>query len=146
MNEENKQQNTTNKGMEYEPLLGVVRVRWDDFMVHLETRQHTLQFKVYPVTDVTDWEKGSTGEKGMSYHDKVEGVNEMHDQFEDGKCLKKLEGSFCWRGVWEGRLYFPDEEYWDSELAELSKLYNDCILPWCKNFIKERDPHKYYDE
>jgi hypothetical protein len=48
MNEENKQQNNTNKGMEYEPLLGVVRVKWDDFMVHLKTDEFTLYFEVYP--------------------------------------------------------------------------------------------------
>ena len=72
-------------------------------------------------------------------------LNLSREEFEKGKCLKKLEGSFCWRGVWEGRLYFPDEEYWGEEIAELSELYNDYILPWCKNFIKERDQHDYYD-
>lgn len=129
------------KAINYEPLLGVVRVRWGDYMVHFETRQHTLQFECYPVTD---WEKLGTGEKGMSYTDK-ENEPDLRDKFEDGKCLKKLEGSFCWLGVWEGRLYFPDEEYWGEEIAELSELYNNYILPWCKDFIKERDPHNYYD-
>ena len=129
------------KAINYEPLLGVVRVRWGDYMVHLDTRQHTLQFECYPVHD---WIHVPTGKKGMSYTDKENEPDEI-EVFKDGKCLKKLEGSFCWRGVWEGRLYFPDEEYWGEEIAELSELYNDYILPWCKNFIKERDPHGYYD-
>jgi hypothetical protein len=138
--EDIKQQNTTDKGMEYEPMLGVVRVRWHDFMVHLDTRSTLLNFKVYPIID---WEKLHSGEKGMSYVDK-ENEPDLRENFEQGKCLKKLEGSFSWRGVWEGRLYFTDDEYWDSEIEELSRLYNDCILPWCKNFIKERNPNTCY--
>ena len=134
MNEENNQQNTTNKGMEYEPLLGVVRVRWDDFMVHLKTDEFTLYFEVYPVQD---WTHLPTGKEGMSYIDNVLSIN--LEEFEEGKCLKKLEGSYCWRGVWEGRLYFPDEEYWGEEIGELSRLYNDCIIPWCKDFIQKRE-------
>ena len=129
------------KPIVYDTLLGVVRLRWDDFMVHVETLQHRLEFEVYPVTD---WMHLPTRKKGISYMDK-ENEPEFREEFEDGKCLKKLEGSFCWRGVWEGRLYFPDEEYWGEEIAELSELYNDCILPWCKSFIKKRDPYDYYD-
>ena len=93
---------------------------------------------------VQDWTHLPTGKKGASYIDK-ENEPDSREKFEEGKCLKKLEGSFCWRGVWEGRLYFPDEEYWGEEIAELSELYNAYIMPWCKNFIKERDPHNYYD-
>lgn len=113
---------------------GVVRVRFDEFMVHFDTGQDTLQFEVYPVTD---WEKLGTGEKGMDYIDK-ENKHDSRDQFEDGKCLKKLEGSFCWRGIWEGRLYFTDDEYWGEEIEELSRLYNDKIVTWCKGFIQKR--------
>lgn len=52
--------------------------------------------------------------------------------------------SYCWRGVWEGRIYFTDEEYWSSELAELSKLW-DFIEHHCKMLIKSRFPGHYDD-
>lgn len=35
-----------------------------------------------------------------------------------------FEYSFCWRGVWEGRLYFPDKEYWSEDLAEINEAWN----------------------
>lgn len=140
---ENETNKPTTQAVTYEPMLGVVRVRWNDFMVHLKTDAHTLEFEIYPVQD---WEHVPTGKKGMSYIDNEEGWNEMHEEFIKDKCLMKLEGSFCWRGVWEGRLYFKDDEYWGEEIEELSRLYNDCIVPWCKDFIMKREPHNYYDK
>lgn len=100
-----------------------------------------LYFEVYPIVD---WEWPNK-EKWTSYFDKE---NEPHirDEFEDGKCVKKLEGSFCWRGVWEGRLYFTEEEYWWDDIEELSRLYNDHIVTWCKEFIRNRDPDYNYDD
>lgn len=113
----------------------LVYVRMDDFMVHINTEKSYLEFEVYPVQE---WTNLSTGEKGTSYIDK-ENEPESREQFEEGKCLKKLEGTFCWRGVWEGRLYFPDEEYWGEDIEELSRLYNDKIVPWCKEFIEKKN-------
>ena len=109
-------------------------IRFKDFKVHMTTGR-SVDFIVYPVTD---WTKVTTGEKGTSYLDKEEGMNEMHDEVND-QCLEKLRGSVCWRGVWDTRLYFPDEEYWGDELGELSELYAQHILPWCKEFIKSKN-------
>lgn len=116
-------------------------IRMMDYIVHFNTNSHTLYFEVYPVQD---WEQLSTNKKGFSYIDK-ENESDRLETFEEGKCLKKLEGSFCWRGVWECRLYFTDEEYWGEDIAELSELYNDHIIKWCKDFIKKREPYDYYD-
>jgi hypothetical protein len=124
------------------PMLGAVRVRMMDYMVHFNTKDHWLYFEAYPVQD---WEHLPTGKKGFSYIDK-ENEPDEREVFEDGKCSKKFEGSFCWRGVWEGRLYFTDEEYWGEEISEMSELYNNHIVPWCKDFIKKREPSNYYDE
>ena len=132
---EKKLQTTTAPGIVYDPLSGVLRVRWNDFMVHLKTDEFTLYFEVYPVQD---WTHLPPGKKGTSYVDK-ENEPDTRADFEVGKCLMKLEGSYCWRGVWEGRLYFPDQEYWGEEIEELSRLYNDCIVPWCKDFIQKRE-------
>jgi len=42
--ETNNETTEKHKAINYEPLLGVLRVRLGDYMVHFETRQHTLQF------------------------------------------------------------------------------------------------------
>ena len=122
--------------------LELYRIRMDGFIVHLDARQNWLKFEVYPVEG---WTHVLTGEEGISYIDKENEPCERKE-FEEDKCLKKLKGSVCWRGVWEGRLYFTEDEYWGEDIEELSRLYNDKILPWCKDFIKKRDPHRYYDE
>lgn len=131
-----------NSTLKNRPLLGVVRVRMGGFMVHVDTRQNWLKFEVYPVQD---WTHLPTWKQGTSYIDKEDEPDER-EEFEEGMCLKKLEGSFCWRGVWEGKLYFTDDEYWGEDIEELSRLYNDKIVPWCKDFIKKREPHGYYDD
>ena len=119
------------------------RIRMEeDYMVHIHAENLCVYFEVYPVQD---WERPSTGEKGMDYIDK-ENEPDSRDVFEQGKCLMKLNGSFVWRGVWDGRLYFPDEEYWGEEIEILSRLYNDKIVPWCKAFIKSRDENNYINE
>jgi len=44
-------------------------------------------------------------------------------------------------GVWEGRIYFTDEEYWGEEMEDMSNLYNHRIIPWCEDKIKSKLPH-----
>jgi len=68
------------------------------------------------------------------------------EEFKEGEALVKMEGSFCWRGVWDGRLYFPDEEYRGGDIENLSRFYNDEIVPYCKEQIMKNDPHNYYDK
>jgi len=123
-------------------VLGAVQVRMLDYIVHFKTDAHRLEFEVYPVQD---WEHLPTGKIGFSYIDK-ENDPDQREVFEEDKCLKKFEGSYCWRGVWEGRLYFTDGEYWGEEISEMSDLYNNHIITWCKDFIKKRDPSNCYDD
>jgi hypothetical protein len=118
-----------------------ISIDGDDFNVHVKTDAHTLEFQVCPVREWT----GVNDSKGRSYIDK-ENESDLLDKFEPSKCLIKMEGSFCWRGVWEGRLYFTDDEYWGEDIEILSKLYNNHIVPWCKEFIKNREPGCYYDD
>lgn len=135
-------ENMINKETLLGAALGIIRIPVDEFMVHIDISQKQLRFEVYPIEH---WTHLGTNVKGMSYIDK-EDSSEHREEFEEGKCLKKLEGSFCWRGVWEERLYFTDNEYWGEDIEELSRLYNDIIVPWCKGFIKEREPNRQYDE
>lgn len=112
-----------------------------DFMVHFKWNDGWLNFEAYPIKD---WQN-INGESGISYIDKE---NEPEDRyvFEEGKCLKKFEGSFCWRGVWEGRIYFTDKEYWGEEISEMSELYNNHIVQFCEEYIKKMQPNiSYFD-
>lgn len=108
-------------------------IRYDYYTVHINTDESWLYFNVYPSLKWTD-RQGNTG-----YLYKEKNTDEDIKTFDKDKCLEKLNGSFCWRGVWEGRLYFTDGEYWGEDIQELSELYNDKIIPFCKDFIKKRD-------
>lgn len=112
-----------------------------DYMVHITDTGFGLCFEAYPVNE---W-ISSDGEKGVSYVDLENEPDEM-DFFEYGKCLKKLEGVIRWRGYWETRLYFPDEEYWGEEIETLSRLFNDKVVTWCKEYIKKENPNNNYDD
>jgi hypothetical protein len=119
----------------------LTKVRMGEFMVHFDTSDSWLKFDVYPVQDFVHL---PTGNEGFQYISK-ENEPDSIDEFDEDKCLKKLEGSYCWRGVWEGRIYFTDNEYWGEDLQELSSLYNDLIVPWCEKFIKDLNPDNIYD-
>jgi hypothetical protein len=119
------------KFVRFEVPIGIHRT----YHVHHEWDGFRLNFDVYPVSD---WESIIDGSTGTYYTD-IEKEPDIRETFEEGKCLKKLSGSMCWRGVWEGRLYFTDQEYWDEELAELSALFSDHIEPWAKDFIREKE-------
>jgi hypothetical protein len=108
--------------------------RFDDFMVHFDLEGFAIKFEVYPVLDGVNLK---TEQKNVYYTSKEDGQSGIID-FDADTCLKKLEGSYCWRGVWEGRLWFTDEEYWGEELSELSELYTKSIEPFCQSFINQR--------
>jgi hypothetical protein len=113
----------------------IVKKRFSDVVVHFEMDDPFIGFKVFPVQD---W-AGCDGSKGTSYVIKDSGCEGL-DVFDEEKAEKLFEGTFCWRGVWEGRIYFPNEEYWGDDLIRMAALYENEIVPWCKNFIKKRNP------
>lgn len=118
----------------------MVKVRFGNFMVHFNTEERTICFGVYPVLDWT-----GINDSGTSYVVKGTGCD-LLEEFVADKAEKMFEGSLCWRGVWEGRIYFSDDEYWGEELKKMSDLYENHIVPWCKEFIKKREPHNYYED
>jgi len=113
----------------------------EDFAVHFDFSGRLIKFQVYPVFH---WKSLGGKEQGTYYIDK-ENEPDTRDEFEEGKCLMKFQGSYVWRGVWEGRLYFTDIEYWGHELEELSKLYTNHIEPKCKAIIKKKEPDTNYN-
>lgn len=55
------------------------------------------------------------------------------------------EFSFVWRGVWEGRIYFKDDEYWSEEMSIINESWNQ-IEEMVKGRIKADNPeYKYFD-
>lgn len=73
--------------------------------------------------------------------------NKSSDPEEDiTKSTCWLHFSYCWRGVWEGRIYHKEEEFWCEDLKTISEM-------WCqlekilKEKIKSDNPnYGHFDE
>lgn len=66
--------------------------------------------------------------------------NNSSDSEEDlSKARVFFEFSFCWRGVWEGRIYFQQEEFWHEDLAVINDAW-DQIEKILKDKIKSDNP------
>jgi len=112
-----------------------------NYAIHFEwIYETTLQFKIYPIIE---WEDFFTKKSGVYYQDKMS--DKTYDNPNDD-CSCAMSGTYCWRGVWEGRIYFTDEEYWIEDLQPLSELINTFVIPFCEGQIKLKDPHQYYDK
>jgi len=53
-----------------------------------------------------------------------------------------MSGSVVWRGVWDVRLYFYDEEYFDTDFDNLHKVYTQ-ITELLKEELWSRNPDIY---
>lgn len=67
-------------------------------------------------------------------------VDPLNKNLYSGQCLQPenenrhyFDYTFCWRGVWEGRVYFKDSEYWSEDLFLMFKIWT--IL---ENRLKEK--------
>lgn len=49
---------------------------------------------------------------------------------------------WIWRGCWEGRIYFIDDEFWSDELAVIHTIWQK-IEPILKARMKELDAKNY---
>jgi hypothetical protein len=110
-------------------------IHYNFLIAHIKEDGRRFVFTVY---------SGGQFDDGSFWYVDKDTEPDTRDIFEEGECLVKFEGSFCWRGVWEGRLYFHDSEYWGEDLSEMNHLYNEMIVPYCKEQIKKRDPHNFY--
>lgn len=64
------------------------------------------------------------------------------EDFLPHKGDKLFYGFIKWRGIWDERLHFDKDEYWGSDLLEISDLYNNHILPYCKKILQENIARK----
>jgi hypothetical protein len=65
------------------------------------------------------------------------------DKIEDARIW--FEWSFCWRGVWEGRVYFKDDEYWCEEMETIPLIWKQ-IEVILKEKIKSENPDNTFHE
>ena len=116
----------------------IIKVDDDDAMAYcVHFKKHNFleryDFTVYPVVF---W-KDINNDSGMSYKDKTSPGEDIMDVFDEERALKKFEGSYCWRGDWEGRVYFTDDEYWGSDIRKINYVYNK-IVEYCKSILSTR--------
>lgn len=79
----------------------------------------------------------------------------MHKDGDVGDDITELNPDACvafsfqfqWRGVWEGRIYFPnDKEYWSDQLTVMAEAW-EAIESWAKETIRKNNPdYKYFDK
>ena len=105
----------------------------EDFVVHLIKNDHWKEGEVYPIYKYTDSD-------GWGYQSDQDGI--PTDDVKEARCLFNF--LFCWRGVWEGRIYFKDDEYWCEELSTISNLWNEIEIKM-KDIIKQQNPDNMYD-
>jgi hypothetical protein len=56
-----------------------------------------------------------------------------------------FEFSFVWRGIWEGRIYFKDDEYWSEELMEMANVWEK-IQTLFKEEIRKENPSVLFED
>lgn len=112
------------------------KVGCDSFVTHLFNDSSIRDYGVvYPITY---WTKFETKESGWSYNSASSG-GETHDHL-NNDCEIYFEFIFCWKGVWEGRIYFPDDaEYWSEDLRIIADVW-DQVEANLKQRIKLSNP------
>lgn len=102
----------------------------DYFIVHFQLRREDYNKdyfgSVYFAVRWSDF-KGNTGYSYInSFDESMQG-----ECNEDCRCA--FEFNFCWRGAWEGRIYFKDDEYWSGELKVMSDIWEQI-----ENILKDK--------
>lgn len=109
---------------------------YHEYEVHYEmTDWGLVEFSVWPISQ---W-FGSDNTTGYCYYKKHES-GDVHE-FDPETCICLFEGSYFWRGVWEGRISYGGGEYWSEDLREMSTLFSSKIELQCKAFVKTVDKH-----
>jgi len=111
------------------------KLDYHEYEVRYFLQEWRVEFSVYPITY---WE-GLNGTSGYSYSSKTS--SDDIDEFNPDTCRCLFEGSYVWRGVWEGRLYFKDDEYWSEELSEMTELFTNNVERHCKNLVRSVNPY-----
>ena len=115
----------------------IMRTEDTPFIVHFDREgASTMTYwgKVYETRQI-----GSGGDATHEYVSFTWGPSKTYEKANDD-CRILFEFMFCWRGCWEGRIQFPnEEEFWCEQLKEFSALW-DIIEKRLKKIIIENNP------
>ena len=92
-----------------------ITVNDEHFVIHKEkgTFSNTIKGSVFSTIEY--YNTGEVVYESIKDGGGTEDINEARHWF---------DFSFCWRGVWEGRIYFKDDEYWSEEMKTISELWD----------------------
>ena len=99
----------------------------EDFLISIKDDGRYKRGAVYPVHEFED---GSVYYCALLDNSPTENIKEARHFF---------DFLFCWRGVWEGRVYFKDDEYWGEEMKTIYLLWSK-IEEEMKSIIRKERP------
>ena len=110
-----------------------------DFLVRYEENEGWYTGTVYPIQR---WSIVSSEETGWSYiSDKS---SDMVESLEEGVRIM-FEFRFVWRGVWDGRIYFKDDEYYSGELRTMHRVWEQ-LEEILKDKIRKNEPDREFED
>ncbi len=113
----------------------IIEIEGEHFLATFENIDGWYDGKVYPIQFYTD----ANNNEGWSYTSKIDSnfINTLTDE-----CRVLFDFTFVYRGVFEGRIYFKDDEYWSEELRSIYLLW-EVLEDKLKTIITEINPsHK----
>lgn len=111
----------------------LISADYTDFIVHFERSGNDPDYKMSWCGSATEIQKYSDG----SWQYASDTSSDSTGKREEARVW--FGWSFCWRGVWEGRIYFKQEEFWCEDLEAIPKLWNE-IQARVKEQIKKDNP------
>ena len=106
---------------------------YGDFLVTYNIRTTDVVFLVYPVAFSDRDDLTSMVFYRSSYSDFLADRN-------DPDVRKMFHGSYSWRGCWDGRVEFLDDEFYAEEIKPMLELYINHIEPECKELLMLKYP------
>lgn len=103
----------------------------DDFIVHFQLRREDYNKDYFGSVYFCVIGKDIKTDIENVYYIKSSDGSPKEECNEDCRCA--FEFNFCWRGVWEGRIYFKDDEYWSDELKVMSDIWEQI-----ENILKDK--------
>jgi len=110
----------------------IIEVNGESFIVHFK-EEGSPDYKMRWSGTAIEIQMYSDGTWRYASNVSSDSVEELKD------ARVWFEWSFCWRGVWEGRIYFKDDEYWCEEMETIPLIWKQ-IEDTVKARIKSDNP------
>lgn len=128
----------------YDPKLSrqFLEARGEDFVVFYKPtgldpfHKMSWEGEVYPIMPYGD------GEEEFDFMDE----NASDPQPDRTKARRFFVFSFCWRGVWEGRVYPKREEYMEDDVHVMSDLWRQIETLMKKQIKKDNPDYGHFED